>query len=201
MAYMNKKRRACRPLHAPAAVAALALAFALAGCASLNPDSKTETQVPWNTYEEAQASIDRVVPFKTRREDLTEIGFDPMKNPAVTVLTYSDILQKFNAGAALRPEEYDPGIRQCLLAGKKCSGYSLSVRRVYRERVGNFLLDWMNFRRETDVKGWTFSAIMIMVDDTVVYTLSGGQPNLREYELTRNPLGPLQSFGWVPTWH
>lgn len=36
---------------------------------------------------------------------------------------------------------------------------------------------------------------MLFVDDTVVYTLHGGQPRVHEKEATRNTLGPLQSWG------
>lgn len=180
------------------AAAALVATAALCGCSTLLPDARTETQVAWKSYAEAQADIDKLVPFQTRREELEAIGLDPVKNPAVTVLTYSDILQKFSAGTALRPEEYDPGIRKCLLSGKKCVGYSLAVKYLNRERIGNFFLDWLNFRRETDITGWSFNALVILVEDTVVYTLSGGQPNLHEYDLQRNPLGPLQNLGWSP---
>jgi hypothetical protein len=181
------------------AVAAAVIAVAVSGCGSLLPESQTETKVSWKSYDEAQRDISRLVPFQTRREELAAIGLDPVQNPAVTILTFSDILQRFSAGSALHPEEYDPGIRKCLLAGTKGIGYSLAVRQVNRERVGNFFLDWMNFRRETNITGWSFTAIVILVDDVVVYTLSGGQPNLREYDLQRNPLGPLQNFGWSPS--
>ena len=34
-----------------------------------------------------------------------------------------------------------------------------------------------------------------MVDDTVVYTLYGGQPRISEKEQNRQPLGPLQGWG------
>ena len=55
--------------------------------------------------------------------------------------------------------------------------------------------DFLNFRRETDVTGWTFNALVLLVEDRVVYTLYGGQPNVREHEVTRQPLGPLQDWG------
>lgn len=196
---MDTESSATRRWRRALAVPLIALAGTLGACAWLNPASRNDTQVVWSTYDEAKGAIDGIVPMKTRREELAAIGLDPAENPAVTILSYSDILQKFSAGSALRPEEYDPGIRQCLIAGKRCIGYSILVRRISRQRIGNFMLDWLNFRRETNVTGWAFTATVIMVDDIVVYTLSGGQPHLHEVELMRNPLGPLQSFGWNPT--
>lgn len=53
-------------------------------------------------------------------------------------------------------------------------------------------MDIFNFRRETDITGWTFNAMILMVDDLVVYTLHGGQPRIHEKEVSRNPLGPIQ---------
>ncbi len=130
----------------------------------------------------------------TRRADLTAAGLDPFTNPNVTILTYSDVVQRFNVGSMLRPEEIDRGIQDCLKAGKSCIAYSIAQRHVERKRIGNFWLDVLNFRRETDVQGWSFNALVVMVNDVVVYTLYGGQPRIHEHEATRNPLGPLQGF-------
>ena len=183
-------------LRACAAAAALALLVGLAsGCQSLLPDAASRTDVEWQSYEEAQQTIESIVPYRTTKDDLAAMGLDPGKNAAITILSYSEILQRFAAGSALRPEDYDRGIRDCLLAGKNCVGYSLQIRRVHKERVGNFWLDSLNFRRETDITGWSFNALLIMVDDTVVFTLYGGQPRIREQERVRNPLGPLQGWG------
>ena len=179
-----------------AALAATVTALGLsAGCQSLLPDAATRTDVPWQNYEEARQAIQRIKPYETTRAELAAMGLDPAQNPAILILSYSEILQRFAAGSALKPEDYDRGIRDCLTAGKDCVAYSLQIRRVRRERVGNFWLDSLNFLRETDVTGWSFNALVIMVDDVVVYTLHGGQPNIREHERVRNPLGPLQGWG------
>lgn len=187
------------PLHRlrrHAAAAALAALIGLtAGCQSLLPDAATRTDVEWQSYEEAQQAIESIVPYQSTREDLSAMGLDPGRNAAITILSYSEILQRFAAGSALRPEDYDRGIRDCLLAGKDCVAYSLQIRRVRKERVGNFWLDSLNFRRETDITGWSFNALVILVNDTVVFTLYGGQPRIREQERVRNPLGPLQGWG------
>jgi len=179
-----------------AGAAALAALLGLAaGCQSLLPDAAARTDVEWQSYDEAKQAIESIEPYRTTREDLFAMGLDPGKNAAITILTYSEIMQRFAAGSALRPEDYDRGIRDCLLAGKGCVGYSLQIRKVRKERVGNFWLDSLNFRRETDITGWSFNALIILVNDTVVFTLDGGQPRIREQERVRNPLGPLQGWG------
>jgi hypothetical protein len=61
--------------------------------------------------------------------------------------------------------------------------------------LGHLWLDSLNFRHEVDVSGWTFNALIILVDDQVVFMVFGGQPNMRERKVTRNPMGPLQSWG------
>jgi len=153
------------------------------------------TQGPWHTFEDAQRAIDRVVPYVTTTNELTTAGIDPFASPSITILTYSDLLRHFSAGAAIRPEDLERGIRDCFAAGRACRGFAIAVRRTERKRIGSFWLDTLNIRRETDVTGWSFNALIVLVDETVVYTLAGGQPNIRERELTRNPLGPLQSVG------
>lgn len=172
-----------------------ALGLAAAGCQSLLPDGRIEQGLSWQSYDEAKEAVEGIVPFRTVKAELHEAGLDPLQNPAITILSYPDILQRFAAGSAMRPEDFDPGIRRCLSAGKSCGGYWIQVRKVRRERIGNFWLDSLAFRRETDITGWSFNALVLMVDDTVVYVAHGGQPGIKDREVVRNPLGPLQAWG------
>jgi hypothetical protein len=174
---------------------ALAAAVVVAGCAALLPVGHNTVQSPWKSFDEAKATIERIEPYRTRVADLTAIGIDPYRDPNVTLLTYSDVVLRFPSGAAVPAERLDRGIRDCLYAGKACYGYAVNVRDVRRERTGNFWLDSFGFRRETEVSGWTFNALLLVVDDVVVYTLFGGQPLIREHESSRQPLGPLQDLG------
>jgi hypothetical protein len=177
----------------------LALAAGLAGCAALLPRAEFATQGTWKDYESAKAAVDRIVPLESRRADLTDAGIHPQTNPAISVLSFSDVVQRFAVGAAIRQEELDEGIRRCLTAGKLCTGYAINLKRTDRKRIGNFWADSFNFRRETDITGWSFNALILFVDDVVVYTLHGGQPRLHEKEVTRNPLGPFQGWGHMFT--
>ncbi len=89
----------------------------------------------------------------------------------------------------------DPGIRDCLQAGKQCGGYAIAVEKLHRQRIGSFWLDSLNFRRETVTTGWRVDVLLVFVDDALVYKLVGGRPTIHEVDLRRNPLGPLQGWG------
>lgn len=177
------------------AALAAGLALALAGCQALLPTATSRTPFGWSTYAEAASALEKVVPYKTRRAELHALGFDPTDNPAITILNFADIAQRFPATAALSSDELDRGLRDCLQAGRRCTGYSINVKQVRRKRIGSFWLDTFNFRRQSETTGWSFNALIVLVDDVVVYALAGGQPAIREYETVRNPLGPLQSLG------
>jgi hypothetical protein len=174
----------------------LALLFAgLTGCSSLLPHSDVATQESWPDYESAAAAIDQIMPMRTTRADLMAQGIDPKRNAAITILTFSDVALRFQTGGAIRAEELDPGVRQCLTAGKACTGYAIALRRTVNKRTGNFWLDSLSFKRETDITGWSFNAVILLTGDLVVYTLQGGQPRVHDKEVARNPLGPLQGWG------
>ena len=174
----------------PACLAAAALA---AGCAALLPKSQSEVRSAWTSFGDARATIERIVPGETSTEGLKALGIDPYASPNVQLLTYSDIVLRFPVNLPNAP--LDDGLRACLAAGKACVGYAIGVREVKRDRVGPFWQDALGFKRVVDVSGWSFNALILLVGDRVVYTLHGGQPNLREQEVTRQPLGPVQNFG------
>ena len=169
--------------------------LALSACQNLLPTARQTTDGPWKSYDEAVAAIDSMVPYETTMADLLAAGIDPATTPSITNLTYSDLLTRFSPGAALRPDELDPGLRDCFAAGKRCRGVLVVASYIRHRRIGNFWADAFNFRRQTDITGWRFNAIVIIVDDRVVFTVQGGQPTVQDHQVTRNPLGPLQSFG------
>ena len=182
-------------------VLVILLLAGLAGCAALLPDAKIATEDSWTSFDDAKAAIEKIVPYRTRRAELAQARIDPQVNPGITILSFADVVQKFAVGSAVDPKTLDAGIRDCLAAGKSCTGYAVNLRSSRRSRIGNFWLDVTNFRREVDITGWTFNALILLVDDTAVYTVHGGQPKVHELELSRNPLGPLQGFGesYLPT--
>lgn len=160
--------------------------------------ARSPATITWGNYADAVSAVDRIVPYKTTRVQLQAEKIDPAVNPSITILSYTDVLQRFNAVAAVPPDYLERGIADCLKAGKRCTAYSISVSQVTTHRVGNFWqfwLDMLNFRRRTVTTGWSFNALIIFVDDLAVFALAGGQPNINTEQFTRNPLGPLQGIG------
>jgi hypothetical protein len=176
-------------------VAAAIAITAAGGCATLLPVSKQEVVSAWNSYDDAVRSLATIEPYQATRADVHRQGLDPAVNPAISVMHFSDVLQRFAAAALIKPEDLDRGVRDCLRAGRRCNGYSITVKKLHRLRVGSFWLDSFAFKRETATTGWSVSALLVFVDDLLVYELVGGQPTISEYEAVRNPLGPLQAWG------
>jgi hypothetical protein len=177
----------------PALRAALAAAsLALAACSSLLPRTDTTVHTEWNSFDEAKAAIDGIQHNHTTREQLHVAGLDPYSNPNVELLNYSDVLRRFPLSGSVG--RIDPGLRECLEAGKACTGYSIALNQQHKDRTGPFLLDLLNFKRVTTSTGWTFNALILMVRDDVVYVVYGGKPSISETEVNVSPLGPLQSW-------
>lgn len=174
---------------------ALGAIVALSACASLLPTAETLTGEGWQDFAQARDRFETIKPYESTRGTVHEMGMDPFKNPIVTLLTYSDLIQRFGTGSVLRPEQLERGVRDCFEAGKRCTGYLLQQRQEHRKRIGNFWLDLLNFKRQTDIEGWSFNALIVFVDDQVVHTLYGGQPRIHGHESSLNPLGPLQALG------
>jgi hypothetical protein len=169
----------------------VAATLTLGGCAELLPKAQSEVTSPWKSFDEAKATIERIEPGLTSLAEVRAQGIDPYTSPNVQLLNYSDIVLRFPMASGI----LDPGLRQCLEAGKACIGYWISVRDTHRDRTGNFWLDALRFKRVVDTTGWSFNALILSVNERVVYTLYGGQPNVHEHEVTRQPLGPLQNWG------
>ena len=84
-----------------------------AGCGSLLPKAKSETEAPWRSFEEVKRTYDSIEPGRTTVVELKQLGYDPYVNINVTVLHFSDVLGKY-APNAVRDEYLEPGIRECL---------------------------------------------------------------------------------------
>ena len=171
------------------------IGIACAGCATLLPTGQEQLPSHWHSYDEAKASIEAIVPGTTRAADLAAMGLDPYLDHNIQLLTYSDVVLRFPLGSGVTAEQLDTGLRECLAAGKSCTGYAITARDIQHDHTGPFLQDALGFKRVVETRGWTFNALVLLVDDRVVYTLYGGQPNLYSREVTRQPLGPAQNLG------
>jgi hypothetical protein len=95
----------------------------------------------------------------------------------------------------LKREDLDPGILVCVQARDSCNGLDITASRIAKTRTGNFFADFINYRQRTETTGWRFNALILYVDDTVVYRSWGGQPQVDEVDESTRPLGPFQDIG------
>lgn len=169
--------------------------MALAGCDSMLPRSKAVAETGWGSFDDARAAFDKLQAHKTRADELAKLGFDPFANANVTLLNYSDLIRRFVPGTAALAESIDVDIRDCIAVKERCRAVEVDINNSTSERVGSFFLDFLNFRRTTEITGWRFNAVVVLKDDVVVYKLWGGRPMIKEVTESRNPMGPLQGGG------
>ena len=176
---------------------ALALVFGIltAGCTStkLLPSNSSKSTSYFDSYEHAISFIELVEPNKTTADDLTKMGIEIHGNN-VKVLNYVEVMEIFLSNPAIEKSDLPTGILECLGAKEGCQAYQLTIDSVEEERYGNFLIDFLNFRKKTKHTGWSFKALFVIIDDTVVYVLHSGEPKINKREIRKNPLGPIQSF-------
>ncbi len=178
----------------PQCTLALAGLMLLSACSSLLPSSRNES-LTFKTFDEARAAVESLVPMKSDLATLKGLGIDPARQPNTVILTHSDVIRRVMNGNVLTKDDLDPGIVTCINARDACRGWELTVASITRRRTGGFWADFVNFRRQTETTGWRFNALILMVNDLVVYRAWGGQPRVNEVEITTNPLGPLQEIG------
>jgi hypothetical protein len=166
----------------------------LVACTTLLPTGETRAGKGWGSFEEAKIAFEKIEPYQSTRMTIHEMGLDPFVNPSVSLLSYSDLVQRFGNVRGVQNDQLDQGLIRCMEGGKRCSGYQLAKRNIKQNRIGNMWLDMFNFKRETETIGWSFSGLILFVDDQVVMTMYSGQPRINEYSVQKNPLGPFQSL-------
>lgn len=175
--------------------AACFLPLWFSACSTLLPESMGLVESPWKSYADAEQVFKGIVPHRTTVEDLKILGLDPLSNPNITILNYSDVLRRFVPSTSIDTHQLDSGVQECIKALSACSGYEIDHRLIQRKRYGNFLADFLNFKRKVDIVGWRFNAVLLIKDGVVIYKLTGGQPIIHQYEESFNPLGLLQGSG------
>ncbi len=173
------------------------LLLSLLGCSSANllPSTTTTTESPWQSFSEAKASFDRIIPGKTRVVDLKQLGFDPFTTPNIKQITYLEIIQQFMPNQSISLKDLDAALQGCIQARKACYGYEIRPALEEEQRYGNVALDILNFRRQKRITGWKFTALLVLNEDAVIYKLWSGEPHILMQEDKRNPLGPFQNVG------
>lgn len=176
-------------------VPAFAACVLAAGCGSMLPRSSSDLPSPFETFAQAQAAAQRIVPFRTRVEELARLGFDPVGGRNVTLISYPEVVARLAPYPGVPLAELDPGIRQCILARQACRAWVFRFERTDRRREGDFWPDFLNIRRVTSITGWWFEALVVVNDDTVLFRNFAGQAKIDRLEKQTNPLGPLQDAG------
>lgn len=166
----------------------------LAGCGSLLPSQRAEISSPFRDYLDAESRFSQAVPGVTTRPELFSMGFDPQTGGNARLLSFLDVRTMFVQPNI--PIDYLPdSLVTCLEAKERCTGLAFEFNQTDTQRVGSFWADVLNFRKNKEMKGWTFRAIFVMVDDKLVHKVSNGEPQIRRMQVERNPLGPLQGAG------
>ena len=175
-------------------IAIAVLACLLAGCSSMLPKSKEVTASPWQTYQDAEETFDKIIPGQTTIADLRAMKLEPSSNPNITILNYADVMRKFMLNQSFSINDLDNGVRECVSAKVACRGFEINQSLVEKNRQGNVLLDVLGFYRETQTSGWRFNGLILLKDDIVVYKLTSGQPAIAQTDESKNPLGPVQAL-------
>jgi len=172
----------------------LSLVLLTSACSSMLPTANTDS-TSFESFDAARTAIEALVPMQSKRSALEKNGFNPANLPNTKILTHSDVVRLLVPTGLLTREDLDPGILVCLEARDNCVGMGIVASKIVKTRTGNFLADFTNFKRHTETTGWRFNALILFVNDLVVYRSWGGQPVVNEIENTNNPLGPLQNVG------
>jgi hypothetical protein len=158
----------------------------------LLPSSHDVTRSPWESFENVKSAYDLVIPDQTTVRQLKTIGFDLYSTPNIKVLNYLDIAA---ATQSIQWQYLDEGFKRCLIAKGRCQAYEFAPQNIRSKHVGNFWLDLFNFKRKSKESGWSFKALFLVVDDTIIYKLWSGVPIIEADKEQKNPLGPFQDAG------
>lgn len=175
-------------------VTSLALVTLVSACSSLLPVSHSDAS-SFQSFEAARDAVVALIPMKSSKKAGENGGVDFATQPNTKILRHSDVVRLLVPTGLLKREDLDPGILVCLEARDACNGLDINASRISKARTGNFFADFINYRQRTETKGWRFNALILYVDDLVVYRSWGGQPKVDELDVATRPLGPFQDLG------
>jgi hypothetical protein len=172
------------------------LLFMFTGCASLMPHSTIITKSPWQDFNSAKVTYDKIIPGVTNVNDLKKLGFDPFIEPNIRIMNVTEVINLFLPNPSIKKEDLDPGIQKCINSKDRCTAYLITPSTLYVKRVGNFWLDLFTFKRHTVNTGWEFKGLITLVDNVVTYRdPPGGRPLIDTHQIDVKPLGPAQEIG------
>lgn len=167
-----------------------------AGCSGLLPSSTLTIDSPWQDFESAKQSYEKIIPGITTVEELKQYGYDPQKIPNIRILNSTEVINLFLPNPSIKKEDLDPGIQRCIESKDRCIAYLMLPSRLQAKRIGSFWLDTFTFKRHTVSTGWEFRGFITIVDMVVTYRdPAGGRPLIHTDQVDVKPLGPLQEIG------
>src|SRR3954470_14460582 len=136
----------------------------LAGCSSLLPKSKEVTASPWQSYQAAQETFDKIVPGQTTIFELRQMSLDPTSNANIAILNYADVMRKFMVNQSFSINDLDTGVRECVSAKVGCRGLEIKQNPVQKQRTGTVVLALLGSHRETHTARWRFNGLILLRD-------------------------------------
>jgi len=174
------------------------LLLMLTGCASLLPSSTIITKSPWEDFDGAKLTYDKIISDVTTVDDLKKLGIDPFLTPNIKIMNVTEVINLFLPNPSIKKEDLDPGIQKCIESKDRCTAYQILPSILNVKRVGNFWLDLFTFKRHTVNTGWEFRGLITIVDHVVSYRdPPGGRPLINTDQVDLKPLGPIQEVGAV----
>lgn len=170
------------------------ISLVFSGCSSLLPSVESKTATSWESYEAIDKSYCQVKNYETSKKELHKLGFDPHKTSNTKILNHLDIMKKFLVNQSIKIKDLDEGLQVCLKNEESCIAYETQMKYIKRKRYGSVLADLFNFRKNTRETGWSFSSIIVLSNDLVVFKTASSQPKIDNKENKKNPLGPFQSM-------
>jgi hypothetical protein len=164
------------------------------GCQSMFITRQSTTLTQWTNWDQINMAFNKITPNRTTTKDLRKLGFDPNVTPNIKLMPYVDIVPIFMPNPNIHKEDLPIGVRVYVEAKKGNQAYLVELENVKEKRHGNLLLDVFGFKRLTHQSGWRFKGIILIKDDTVVYTLSSGEPDISLEDSNIRPLGPFQEM-------
>jgi hypothetical protein len=174
---------------------AVGLCAAQCGCGALLPSGSSETPSQFASFDQAKHALEQVVPQKTTLENLAALGFNPQASANVTLIPYPEVISRLVPYSAIRPEDIDPGVRDCIAAQSACRAYLFRFGSEERRREGGFWLDFLNFKRVNHITGWRFEGLVVVDQKVVLFRNYAGEAKNDRIETQTNPLGPFQPSG------
>ena len=176
----------------------IVLLLMFAGCARLLPSTTIVTRSPWQNFDGAKSTYEKIVPGVTTVADLKILGFDPYLTPNIKILNVTEVINVFLPNPSIKKEDLDPGIQRCIESKDRCTAYEILPSTIHVKRIGNFWLDLFTFKRHTINSGWEFKGLITIVDKVVTYRdPPGGRPLINTDQVDVKPLGPIQEVGSV----